>query len=108
MPAGYFHTAPAGPGHNTICKNRRRKTRPGNILVTAEDDGPGFTTKTAGDTRSLGLHISKTRAASGQIAEYLKGKNGGVYMVVHDRVQLEVSVRKKEILARLFDNLGLS
>lgn len=36
----------------------------GNILVTVEDDGPGFTTKTDEDARSLGLRISKTRAAS--------------------------------------------
>lgn len=45
---------------------------------------------------------------AGQIAEYLKGKNGGGYVVMRDRVQLQVSVRKKEILTRLFDNRGLS
>ncbi len=36
----------------------------GNILVTVEDDGPGFAGKSPGDGRSLGLRISKTRAAS--------------------------------------------
>lgn len=41
---------------------------------------------------------------AGQISEYLKGKGGGGYVVMRDRVQLEVSVRKKEILTRLFDN----